>query len=112
MTVDTVGDICGEPAIGVADIVVDCFTRWMRGDANGDQALDISDAVYSLSFLFIGGPEPSCLGAADVDADGWLDITDPIYVLGFLFLGSLPPLGWPDCDLFLGSNCGESCMAR
>ena len=36
-----------------------------NGDVNGDNGLDLSDAIYLLSFLFQGGPEPQpCLGAA------------------------------------------------
>jgi hypothetical protein len=30
------------------------------GDVNGDGKLDISDAVFTLSFLFTGGPQPTC----------------------------------------------------
>jgi hypothetical protein len=36
-----------------------------NGDVNGDGARDLSDAVYILTFLFQGGPEPlPCPGAA------------------------------------------------
>jgi len=36
-----------------------------NGDVNGDNALDLSDAVYILAFLFQGGDEPlPCPGAA------------------------------------------------
>jgi hypothetical protein len=59
-----------------------------RGDANVDNAVDLSDAVYTLSFLFLGGPAPSCSGAADANGDGMIDITDPIATLVTLFLGS------------------------
>jgi hypothetical protein len=34
-----------------------------NGDANGDGARDIGDAVYLLSWLFQGGPEPVAFAA-------------------------------------------------
>ena len=33
-------------------------TNYQNGDVNGDGAIDVSDAVYLLSYLFEGGPEP------------------------------------------------------
>ncbi len=39
------------------------------GDVNGDGAIDISDPVYMLQFLFQGGPAPkACAEASTVDA--------------------------------------------
>ncbi len=62
-----------------------------RGDANDDGAVNISDPVFTLSFLFLGGRTPGCLKAADVDDSGDLNITDAVFELGFLFLGGPPP---------------------
>jgi hypothetical protein len=31
---------------------------FIRGDTNGDGKIDISDAIYILQFLFLGGPAP------------------------------------------------------
>jgi hypothetical protein len=47
----------------------------------------MSDALFSLAFLFTGGPEPGCLRAADANDDGILNIADAIFSLGYLFLG-------------------------
>ncbi|MGQ9592457.1 MAG: dockerin type I domain-containing protein [Planctomycetota bacterium] len=62
------------------------------GDANGDGSLDISDAVWTLTYLFAGGAPPASMQAADTNGDGKLDISDPIYLLGYLFLGGPPPV--------------------
>ncbi len=62
-----------------------------RGDANADGATDISDAVFSLGFLFLGGSTPPCIEAANANGDAALDISDAVYGLGFLFLGGPPP---------------------
>jgi hypothetical protein len=64
---------------------------FLRGDANGDLVLDISDAIAALLFLFAGGSGISCPDALDGNDDGQVDISDPIYALAFLFLGGPPP---------------------
>jgi hypothetical protein len=65
--------------------------RFLRGDANGDSDVDISDAVTTLGFLFVGFHRPACEDAADVDDSGVLDVSDPISLLGFLFNRGSPP---------------------
>ncbi len=75
---------------------------FVRGDSNGDTLLDLSDVIFTLGFLFLGGIQSNCPDAADANDDGLLNITDPIYFMGFFFLGefeSLPapyPLPGPD----------------
>lgn len=66
-------------------------TIFIRGDANGDSGLDLSDAQTTLGFLFLGAEQPFCLDAADANDDGLLNIADPVGVLNFLFLGGSPP---------------------
>jgi hypothetical protein len=70
-----------------------------RGDIDLSGAVQITDAVLGLQYLFLGGEAPRCLDAVDVDDSGLLDITDPILVLGYLFLGGadIPPPGPVDC---------------
>lgn len=71
--------------------------RFRRGDINGSNTIDLSDAVFALQFLFLGGPDPLCLDAADANDDAGFDIADPIYVLSFLFAGgSAPPAPGPE----------------
>lgn len=72
----------------------------ISGDSNGDGFIDISDAVYSLSFVFLGGPGPVRFCTAtglktslctsrngDVNGDGAIDISDAVYSLSFTFQG-------------------------
>ncbi len=63
---------------------------FLRGDANSDGKLDISDAVYTLSFLFARGPVSKCRDSADSNDDGSIDIADAIATLGHLFGGGSP----------------------
>jgi hypothetical protein len=63
--------------------------QFRRADANDNGAVDISDAVFTLNFLFTGGPVPHCMDSADSNDDGRRDISDPVFTLTFLFLGGL-----------------------
>jgi hypothetical protein len=65
--------------------------EFLRGDANSDCRVDITDGIYILSWLFTGGKKPTCLDAADTNDTGVIDISDGIFVLGYLFLGSAAP---------------------
>ncbi len=71
--------------------------RFRRGDANGDGDLDISDAINSLHFQFLGS-SVNCVDAADLDDSGETEVTDVIYLLNYLFLEGPPPVSpFPDC---------------
>ena len=69
--------------------------RFVRGDANADAQIDVTDAIFVLNYLFVGGKKPPCMDAADINDSGGAapDISDPVYLLSFLFLGGpAPPL--------------------
>ena len=65
--------------------------RFRRASPNADAIVDLTDAVFLLNFLFLGGPEPTCEKSADTDDSGTLEITDGVSILNFLFLGGEPP---------------------
>lgn len=65
---------------------------FVRGDVNASGSRDISDAIFILSYLFLGTSSPPCLKAADLNDDGQLNLTDPIYLLTFLFLAGPSPM--------------------
>jgi len=82
----------------------------LRGDANHDMDLDVSDPVATLSYLFLGLSEPPCLDAADADDSGDLDVTDAILTINFLFLGGPPPAApYPTFELDPTED-GLSCL--
>ncbi|MEM7231664.1 MAG: hypothetical protein AAF517_05800 [Planctomycetota bacterium] len=73
---------------------------FLRGNANGDSQLDISDPIWILSRLFHREREPSCVAASDGNGDGQVDISDGIFLFQFLFLGgSAPPPPFPNCGV-------------
>ncbi len=74
--------------------------EFIRGDANDDTEIDISDPLRILGFLFIGLDSPPCLTAADADDDGALQINDAVILLGFLFQGGPAPAApFPEAGL-------------
>lgn len=63
---------------------------FIRGDANDNGELDIGDAIYTLYYLYLGGPG-GCSDRLDADDSGEVDMSDPLRTLYFLFIGGTPP---------------------
>jgi hypothetical protein len=84
------------------------FVDFVRADSNGDGTVNISDAVFTLGFLFLDGASPACPDAADVNNDGTLDISDPVMGLNYLFVSSLVPEDSPPNLGICGPDSGES----
>jgi len=82
--------------------------EFVRGDANGDGAVDLGDALFGLTFLFTNGSS-LCLDAQDANDDALIDIADPITLLAHLFsMGPPPPPPFPACSVDATSD-GVSC---
>ena len=72
---------------------------FIRGDANRDWRVDISDVVFLLRFLFVR-TELRCHDAGDANDDGHLNLADPVRVLLSLFRSQEGrfALPWPGLD--------------
>jgi len=71
-----------------------------RGDCNDDGVVDLSDAVFDLGFLFVGGPAPGCIEACNTNGDLENDLADAVFLLSHVFLGgSSPEAPFPGCGL-------------
>jgi hypothetical protein len=82
--------------------------QWVCGDANGDQGVNIGDAVYLVNYVFrsgecatnppIGCP-PDYLSAGDANGDTNVNIGDVVYLNNHIFNPSQcdinPPIGCP-----------------
>jgi hypothetical protein len=78
-------------------LLPDLEGSFIRGDCNADGALDLSDAIQSLFYQFMG-VSINCLDAADVDDDGEAEIADVISLMTYLFLeGPRPESPFPAC---------------
>src|SRR5688572_18861370 len=94
-------------------------TGFVRGDVNESGAIELTDAILSLQFLFQGNADAvRCADAGDSDDDGFLGIADAIFSLSHLFRGeSAPPTPFPDCGEDptadeLGCAAGKVCGAE
>ena len=102
LSASVIADLGGAKADGIlasACDIVECQETFVRGDANADGGIEISDAITILAYLFLDNSgAPSCLKSADTDASGNLNLTDAVYLLSFLFLGGTPPdAPFPEC---------------
>lgn len=88
----TIDGLSYTPAsVGGTLTVAAAACRFVRGDANGDRRVDISDVVTLLMYMFEGGRGPlRCEDASDANDDGALDIADLIRILGRLFAQGTP----------------------
>ena len=84
----------------------------VRGDANHDGMIDISDPIALLDSAFVTGQVLPCPGAADANGDSSWNLADAIHLLLFLFAGGAPPAApYPACTEVPGALCpaGVTC---
>lgn len=55
------------------------------GDANGDGAVNVADAVYIINYVFKEGPAPDPLDAGDANCDGAVNVADAVYIINYVF---------------------------
>jgi len=74
-----------------------CCLPPLRGNVDYDPAdvIDISDLVYTVDYMFVGGPEPDCFPEADIDGTGIHDISDLVDLVDYMFNGGPPPYPCP-----------------
>ena len=71
---------------------------FLRGDANADDAINISDAMAILGCLFLNNVCGHCLDSSDIDDNGKVEVTDAIQLLTWKFLGGPSPAPpYPEC---------------
>ena len=91
------GQVAGEPR-----------GSFLRGDADCDGRINLSDAIVALSHLFGDESSLCCKAAADADGSAGVNLTDGVYLLEFLFrAGSGPPSPSPLCGP--GTDGGLEC---
>ncbi|MGQ9589817.1 MAG: lamin tail domain-containing protein [Planctomycetota bacterium] len=83
---------------GIVPGVTPGVAFFRRGDPNADGAVDVSDAVAILLYLFRGGVEVPCVQSADVDGNEFVEVTDALRTLAYLFqAGPAPAAPFPGC---------------
>ncbi len=82
-TMESPGYSVGSGYVSVSAVLV--------GDANGDDVINIGDAVYIINYVFRGGPAPIPIEAADVNCDGKINVGDAVYLVNYIFRGGPAP---------------------
>ncbi len=85
----------GTPSPGESNVSDVPVVLFVRGDANGDGGINLTDSTAILGHLFQGSPI-DCADAGDFNDNGDLDLADAIAVLDYLFnAGGIPPSETP-----------------
>lgn len=67
------------------------FWTWTLGDMNHDHQCDLSDLIFLVNYLFMGGPPVSPALTGDLNGDCLVDLSDLIYLVNYLFMGGPGP---------------------
>lgn len=64
---------------------------YICGDADGNDAVSISDVVLIIRYIFAGGSPPNPLQSGDVNCNSIVSISDVVYLLSYIFGGGPGP---------------------
>jgi hypothetical protein len=75
---------------------------YICGDANSDEDVNVSDAVYIINYVFVGGDAPDPLESGDVNCDDTCNVSDAVWIINYVFVGGNEPCDTsgdsiPDC---------------
>ena len=87
----TASDPFGAMAVCTLLVEVRDIPGLFCGDANRDQEVNVSDAVYIINYIFVGGPPPDPMDNANVNCDFTVNVSDAVWIINFVFVGGPPP---------------------
>ena len=87
------GQLAAGQAVGLTSglLAQEQLRNFLVGDADGNHAVNISDAVFLIAYIFATGATPYPYVAADVNCDGTVNISDSIWLINYIFSGGPPP---------------------
>ncbi len=71
-----------------------CGPQYICGDSNGDEIINVSDAVYIVNHIFAAGNPIDPMEAGDANCDGLCNVSDAVWIINFIFSSDKTP-----CDL-------------
>jgi FG-GAP repeat/Dockerin type I domain len=80
----------------------DICKNYVCGDANYDITVNVSDAVWIINYVFVGGDPPSPIESGDTNCDGTCNVSDAVWIINYVFVGGNEPCDtngdtFPDC---------------
>ena len=67
------------------------YYQLLCGDADGSGDVGISDVVFLVNYIFLGGPFPDPNSQADVDCTGIISVSDVVHLINAIFEGGPAP---------------------
>lgn len=68
-----------------------CASGLKHGDADHNNVITVSDAVYIISYIFGGGPAPYSTTNGDADCNNLITVSDAVYIISYIFGGGPAP---------------------
>jgi hypothetical protein len=59
--------------------------KLLCGNPNGDNDVNVGDAVFLLNYVFKGGPAPDPMELGDANCDGEVDVGDVVFLIAAAF---------------------------
>jgi len=98
-TMGGIGSFRISPQYAKGVIVIGGSGSYICGDADGNQIVEVSDAVFLVRYIFVPGSRaPITYEAGDVDCNGVVDIVDAVYLINYIFVPGSPEPCDPDGD--------------
>jgi len=66
-------------------------SNYRRGNANGQDGIDVADAVYLIAYVFAGGQAPYPVIAGDANCDRLVNVGDAVFIIRYVFMGGPAP---------------------
>ena len=70
------------------------YDLYICGDSNADEAVNVSDAVWIINYVFAGGDPPDPLDAGDANCDATCNVADAVWIINYIFAA-----GYDPCDI-------------
>jgi agmatine deiminase len=67
---------------------------YICGDATSDEIVNVSDAVWIINYVFVGGDAPYPYESGDVNCDDTVNVSDAVSIINYVFVG-----GYSPCDI-------------
>jgi hypothetical protein len=80
---DELGHDCGRVQLmDLEDVGI-----YIHADANNDRMVNVTDAVFLISYIFGGGQPPAHVCLGDADGNGMINISDAVTLIAYIFGG-------------------------